>query len=170
MIISRDVFNSEHFGIEMGNVVVDKKYNANEFKCVLQNLPDYKIYKHLTLRIPTADKVTANAALEAGFTLCDTLVEWAFLYNKSVLKPIEHKVILRDCEQRDLDALKEIAKNSFKIDRFHSDPNLDNKLCDEYYEKWLENSYNGYAEKIIIAEYQGHGVRWVRERCSTMPS
>ena len=46
-----------------------------------------------------------------------------------------------------------IAKGSFEKDRFHSDRHLNRNLCDKYYEKWIENSYNGFAERVIVAEY-----------------
>ena len=159
MKIEKDNFNSNHFGIEMGNVVIGNEvFDDETFRTTLLKDDDFKNYKHLTLRIPTRDKITTNAAIKTGFSICDTLVEWIFNYSKSELPVICPKVILRECDKDDLEELKIISRNSFKIDRFHSDPSLDNNLCDSYYEKWIENSYYGYAEAIIVAEYSGNVV------------
>lgn len=88
----------------------------------------------------------------------DTLIEYYFDFNHAKLPSIEHKCILRDACQEDLKILKHIAKVSFSADRFHSDKNLDNSLCDKYYEQWVENSFYGFADKVIVAEYQGEPV------------
>lgn len=155
MKIVVDKFNTEHFGITMGNLSLDRVYNVEDFKDAFSKIEDIKNFKHITLRIPTSDKETTNSAIKNGFSICDTLVEWIFTNGKSILPELEYKVVVRECQSNDLSQLKTIAKNSFKIDRFHSDKSLDNGLCDEYYEKWIENSYQGLAEKVFVAEYGG---------------
>lgn len=158
MKINKDEFNSKHFGIAMGNVLLDRTYSEKDFAHAMQNLEELKKYCHLTLRVLTNDKVTTNSALKFGFSICDTLVEWMFSLKNPSLPKMEYKVLVRECEEEDLPYIKEIAKSSFKIDRFHSDPNLDNNLCDLYYEKWTENSFYGFAEKVLVAIYNNEVV------------
>ena len=161
MKINKDEFNSKHFNVLMGNVCLDKIYSEKEFKNELSGLEDFKEYQHLTLRIPSNDKITANSAFRFGFKLCDTLVEWLFLLKSNFLPEMNYKVDIRECSEEDLPSIKHIAKSSFVIDRFHSDPNLDNDLCDLYYEKWIENSYYGFAEKVFVAVYNNDVVGFI---------
>ncbi len=159
MRIVKDQFNSEIFQMQMGNVLLeDGEETKKEDFAQLQNLAMTEGYSHMTLKVPSTDKDVLNLALKDGYILADTLIEYVFDMQKAHLPQMEHKCTLHDCRAEELSALKEIAGNSFVIDRFHSDEHLDNKLCDLYYEKWIENSYHGFAEKVIVAEYNGEPV------------
>ncbi len=155
MYIEKDIFNSEIFQMNMGNIVLDqeKEYKKSDF----ENLFKYD-FQHLTVKIPAQQKQILNEVLKAGFMLMDTLTEYIFVVKRAQLPQIQHKCRLRNCRNEDLKRLKDIASSSFKRDRFHSDPYLNNELCDLYYKKWIENSYNGFAEKVIVAEYNGEPV------------
>jgi len=159
MRVMKDKFNSEIFQMGMGNLTVDagavvtvQTLNMIEEEAKKQGL------SHITVKIPSSDKQNLNVILQNGFNLTDTLIEYFFDMKKATLPDINHKCILRDAQEKDLETLKTIARKSFEIDRFHSDEHLDNELCDKYYEKWIENSYNGFAEKVIVAEYDGEAV------------
>lgn len=159
MKVSIDKFNTEIFGIKMGNIQIDDRESIScEDIRTAQKEWINDGFAHVTGHISTDNKKLLNMFLTNGFYIADTLVEYVFYFNKSVLSTVENKVVLRDCTRKDLPAMKSIAKNSFKVDRFHSDQHLDNKLCDRYYEKWIENSYNGFADKVIVAEYNGEPV------------
>lgn len=159
MKIIKDKFNSEIFQIQMGNVGVEsgenvttKVWKEQEQKAKQEG------FSHLTIKIPSTDKKLLNQMLTNGFTLADTLIEYVFDMKKAHLPEMWHKCKLHDCREEEIEALKKIAKKSFEIDRFHSDESLDNDRCDLYYEKWIENSYNGFAEKVIVAEYNDEPV------------
>ena len=156
-----DKFNSEHFGISMANLSIDKNYTSSEFAEELLKTENFKNYDHITLRISCDDKETTNSAIKNGFFICDTLVQWAFMNGQSLLADIEYKVQIRECNETDLPFLKDIARKSFKIDRFHSDKSLNDDLCDSYYEKWIENSFRGFAEKVFVAEYEEKPVGFI---------
>ncbi len=155
MRIVKDQFNTEIFRIGMGNLFLEEGETSNprSIMQIEQNAKEQKI-SHITIKIPTKNKRTLNTFLHSGYQLTDTLVEYFFDVKKE-LPSVEHRCILRDAVKEDLDTLKLIARESFKIDRFHSDEHLSNELCDKYYEKWIENSFYGYAEKIIVAEHNG---------------
>lgn len=142
--------------MKMGNVLLEKEdvITMHELK-QLEEQAEKDGYQHLTVRIPSADKKTLNTILKCGYILADTLIEYFFDMRKAVLPHIDYKCLLRDAEEKDLATLIKIAGESYKIDRFHSDEHLDNRLCDKYYEKWIENSFYGFADKVIVAEYQG---------------
>lgn len=159
MKIVTDKFNSEIFNLSMGNVEYpkDNGFTPEDMDRVLAEALDRK-YEHLTVKIPSKDKESLNIALRRGFAFVDTLVEYFFDFNRAKLPLMNHKCILRDACQEDLETLKHIAKVSFSADRFHSDKKLDNALCDKYYEQWIENSFLGFADKVIVAEHQGKPV------------
>lgn len=152
MKIVKDDFNSQIFKMEMGNVFIDNEIKSFE-QFVAEEQEKKEHFNHLNLKVDTNNKLLLNFALASGYYLVDTLVEYLFVKNKSILPKLEHKCCLRDFKKNDLKEIKTIAKNSFKIDRFHSDTNLKYEDCDLYYEKWIENSCNGFAEKVIVATY-----------------
>ena len=60
MKINKDDFNSNHFNMLMGNLCLNRIYTEDEFENELSNLKDFNAYNHLTLRIPTNDKITVK--------------------------------------------------------------------------------------------------------------
>ena len=90
--------------------------------------------------------------------IADTLVRYTFDFEKATLPQMQYKCELGDCKKEDLESLKEISRTVFKIDRFHSDDSLPNDLCDQYYSRWIENSFNGLADKIVVAYYNNEPV------------
>lgn len=159
MQIIKDQFNSEIFQMKMGNLLLeDGEKIEKEAFLQLEEKAKEEGYAHVTLKVASTDKESLNIALREGYILADTLIEYVFDMKKASLPQIEHKCTLHDCKEEELEALKQIAGNSFVIDRFHSDEHLDNKLCDLYYAKWIENSYHGFAEKVIVAEYNNEPV------------
>lgn len=63
---------------------------------------------------------------------------------------------IRDAVQDDLGAIAKLAKDSYKMDRFHLDPNLPQKRCDLLFEQSTINSLTeGLADILYIAEVNG---------------
>lgn len=158
VLIERDNWNSEHFELLMGNLsikLIDSEYDDD----LLGNLINLAIneakkrnFKHLTCKIDTNFKNAVYYLEKENFNIMDTLVTYIFSYEKNKLNEVNHQCSIRDCETRDLSDLKRIAKKSFEIDRFHADKRLENRKCDEYYEQWVENSFNGLADKVLVAD------------------
>lgn len=162
--VDLDKFNSEHFGLQMGNMSVTLNDRTTDSDKVLEGvsagLADARRegFQHVTCQVDTGDKTVANVIVQNGFRIVDTLVTYCFWIGKSVLPEITHRCTLGDCREEDIPYLRKIARTSFKIDRFHSDPALRNDLCDLYYEKWFENSCHGFADKVSVAYHNGKPV------------
>lgn len=161
MKITLDRFNTEIFIMKMGNI----NFCQNEEKQVreedigeLEKIGREKEYKHLTVKIKSPHKKTINEFLKRGYMLADVLVEYCFDFSRSKLPKIEHKCKLEDCKEDYIKNLKEIAGKSFIYDRFHTDPYLNNENCDKYYERWIENSYHGFADRVITAIYNNEPI------------
>lgn len=148
-LIEVDSFNSDIFNLKMFNVYV---YNEGVDVSNIIDLAFKNDINHLSVKISTSNKTLLHKFEENGFKLMDTLVTYRFEYSKKVLINMEHQCILRDAQKDDLKTMMDFAGNSFKIDRFHSDPSLDKSAADRYYSKWIENSVNGLSDRVIVAE------------------
>lgn len=153
--IQFDEWNSFHFKKNMGNVSLNlfKEVEPDNLLDIMNdvvNKAKEKGFEHLTFKVDTNQKKIIQSLIKKQFLLVDTLISYIYDFKKVKLKDMEHKCSFRDPNDQDIEILKDISKKSFSIDRFHSDPSLDNKLSDEYYEKWIENSYKGLADKIIV--------------------
>lgn len=160
-IVEIDSFNSQNFGLNMGNLELSydskKEINCSDYKNLvneLLNLATIENYEHITVKIDTDVVFLTKPFIENNFQMTDTLVTYKYNYDDK-LKPIQHRVILDDCTDDDIERLAYLAQNAFKYDRFHSDESLDSVLCDEYYKKWIINSYNGFADRVIVAYKDG---------------
>lgn len=156
MIVKQDIFNSEIFKMKMGNITLEK----DDIHLDDSFIDDCKKegYEHISVKVPTPNKKLLNEFLKEGFYLTDTLFEYVYYFDGRKMPEINHKTILRDYKESDLEGLMAIAKGSFDFDRYHSDENLDNELCDKYYETWIYNSCHGFADKIIVSEFNNEVV------------
>ena len=157
MRVIKDEYNSAIFRIQMGNVLLEEKEytQGNLDVSNIIRLARENSFDHLSVKVPTEYKKNFNSFLKQGFYLTDTLVRYIHVFGEGKLPDIRSKTIIRDYKPNDVDALMAIAKSSFVFDRFHSDKSLDGALSDKYYERWIYNSCNGFADKVIVSEHNG---------------
>lgn len=70
-------------------------------------------------------------------------------------------VLVRSWKPADIPVLKAIARDSHKDGRFLSDKRFSIESRDLFYPTWIENSCNGYADRVLVAEYSGQVVGYV---------
>jgi len=124
---------------------------------LIKRCKDLKI-EHLSCRVDTADLACINALEEVGFKLMDIVVTYCFDFAKSSLKELEYPFRIRSQEREDIESIVALSKLSFKnyIDRFHSDPTLDDQSCDQLYAEWARNScLRLVADQVFVAEGKG---------------
>lgn len=167
--VEEDRFNSEHFGIRMGNMdisPVDPYANISHLE-IGEALEEAiaatgrEGYQHLTCKTDPGCKPLMHGLESKGFLLVDTLVTYQFDFAKASFPSMVHRCEIRESREDELDRLKDMTRKAFKIDRFHSDPALSNELCDTYYTQWLENSYHGFADKMFSAYLNGELVGFI---------
>ena len=151
MIISKDLFNSYIFELNMGNLQITEKELSEISNDEIVSIVSNSNFDHLTLHISSERKDLLNRLSRIGFYLGDVLVELE-LKNNSISPINSSNVCYREFNCNDVDDIKKIARESFIIDRYHTDKNLPSHLCDRYYAEWAHNSCNGFAEGIIVAE------------------
>lgn len=79
----------------------------------------------------------------------------------SVLTVASRDDAMRLSTPADVPFLKAIARASHRDSRFYYDSHFPRDRCDALYETWIEKSCHGYADAVVVAEYQGHPVGYV---------
>lgn len=112
-------------------------------------------YKLVSIRIDSDDSVGIHLLEEFGFKLMDVTVTLS-TKTKNLGKIIfKDQIVIRNHLSSDLSAIKELAGNAFAHNRFYNDKRLPPSRSNLLYKKWAENSCNGKADKVIIAESKG---------------
>jgi len=161
--VYKDEFNSQIFERMMGNLEIGN-FDGTNIQHLREKVSDGIVsaknagFKHLTCKVDTGNKLVIHTLEQCGFQLMDTVMTYVFDFGRNQLACVKTECKMGDCTEKDLPIIKEIAKIAFKIDRFHSDASLPDELCDKYYEKWIENSFNGFADRVIVAYYHGEAV------------
>lgn len=148
--INIDEFNSGIFGMKMGNIIYENGISIND---ILVEANKEK-FDHISIKIDTNDLSVCNDFLSHGFYLVDTLLSYKFEYNKTEILDYQYssEVIIEPVNKAEVDKVCQIAYNSFFNDRFHNDPLLDNDMCNLYYETWIRNSCNGFADLVLVGK------------------
>lgn len=164
--IQEDTFNSKHFGLKMGNMTIRQTEGDNNVSILEQSrfLAHVEMkaakegFEHLTCKIDPNYKNSIYALENRLFLLTDTLITNCYDFNRNLGKEAKFTCEVGDVQEKDIPKLKEIARNSYKMDRFHSDPTLPNELCDQYYERWIENCCHGFADVVKVGYLDGEPV------------
>ena len=61
----------------------------------------------------------------------------------------------RFARESDLPALRAIARTAHHDTRFYFDEHFERNTCDLLYETWIENSFRGFAQSVLVAEADG---------------
>jgi len=103
---------------------------------------------------------TVKLAEQARFHLVDVRVTLAAkLEGWTPMRPA--KACVRLFRTEDLPTLRAIARVSHRDSRFYYDRNLPHPLCDALYEAWIENSTQGYAQAVLVADVHGEPVGYI---------
>ncbi|WP_205454737.1 GNAT family N-acetyltransferase [Clostridium botulinum] len=160
-------FDTQHFGIIMANLNENHTIDISKFEIddiekifeVVIKQCKIKRINHIALKTATKDYKIIHAAEKKGFVLENVSMEYAFDYSVEKIRDITSLCKIRESTKDDLKTVLAISKDTFKnFSRFHYDENLSNQKADELYEKWIINSFKGYADKILVAENNGEVV------------
>ena len=154
MRIENDEFNSEIFKKRVGRISdVKGEENNDEIEHIVK-IALAKDYDFLFIKINTLFQNTVNRLIKNGFNLISTQVTYCLKCGNSNSQNIHlsEGVLFRRLEKKDIPQISNIAKISFSIDQFHVDKDLDDQLCDKYYEQWAINSCNGLADDVFVLD------------------
>lgn len=106
------------------------------------------------------DPATARIAQRRGFRMVDVRVT---LEAPSGGTPSLGGV--RVWRREDLEALRAIARLSHRDSRFYCDGNFPRDRCDELYAAWIERSCAGYADEVLVLDWDGQAAGYVSCHC-----
>jgi len=173
LLISQDHFNSKIFGMKFGNVIdYEKEISSEEIVDIITR----NEFDFLGIKIDSKDFKVIYNFQKAGFYLVDCLVTYEFDSSKMPVPSEDFNIsFAQKVGENDITRLANIAADVFKIDRFHSDPNLSRLDADEYYRSWVFNSFSGFADGAIlpmidnkIVGFTTYKINNVNEETSTM--
>lgn len=164
--IEEDAFNSKHFGLKMGNMTIQQTQEGEAvsaleqagFLAHVEAEAAKEGFEHLTCKIDPNHKNCIYALENRMFLLTDTLITNCYDFTRNLEQKASLTCEVGDVQERDVPTLMEIARSSYQMDRFHSDPTLPNELCDQYYERWIENCCHGFADVVKVGYLDGKPV------------
>ena len=159
MKVVTDTFNSDIFGMKMGNIIdIPSHCTASDIHQLIEKARREQ-YKHLNVKVNVSDKVHTNMFLAKGFELVDTQLMYCIDTEQHYShKDTKETVRFRGYQAEDKAQIINIAKSAYVIDQYHSDSKLDNTLCDIYYSEWAKNCCEGLADKVLVAVVSDHKV------------
>lgn len=64
-------------------------------------------------------------------------------------------VVVRPSEEKDIPALRALARTNHRDTRFYYDPNFTDAQCSALYDVWMDKSCKGYSDIVLIADVGG---------------
>ncbi|MEP4378227.1 MAG: GNAT family N-acetyltransferase [Alphaproteobacteria bacterium] len=104
-------------------------------------------------RVPVADLARPQALRAAGFTLVDTSL--SFLRTGRV-ETAQFNADVGMGDPDDADHVARIAGENFRTDRFHADPEIDDRIADRIKADWARNFFAGQrGEWMVVGRQNG---------------
>jgi len=96
---------------------------------------------------------TVRVAGRHGYELMEVRVEYELGDLDRMMKtyPSREGFTYRGAVPADMPGLKAIARESFLDSRFYVDARFPREKCDALYERWVEQSTQGFADEVLVA-------------------
>ena len=163
-LVTRLAFDSDLLGLSCGRIAAMGAQNELDAISVVQKAIDLASsleIEHLSVRCDADDLMLLDALQACGFDPVDAIL--TFTRSLQDYSPVAVDPQIRLASAADAEAVGEIARTAFSIDRFHSDPLIENARADELHYQWAKNSVLGTAaDAVIVAtDDQDHPVGFV---------
>jgi len=103
-----------------------------------------------------ADQIPSIYALQsAGFYLTDCVLDYVIELEEPIAGQTQDGYVIRPARPEDLQGTVRLVERSFEhhFGRFHSDPKISRAEAARFYPRWIEDSFRGYADTIVVAEH-----------------
>jgi GNAT superfamily N-acetyltransferase len=165
-------WDTKHFQMKMGKVFPFITPNADPHSPATLQWAQNKLaqllskaksanYDYLSVLAHPEDTVGQFVLTRAGFELMDTTVLYELELSERIAMQTDSSIKLRVATEADIISLQEISEICFgerknNINRFNSDPHLDQDKVKDLYRQWIYNSLGGrnMADLVIIAQWE----------------
>jgi dTDP-4-amino-4,6-dideoxy-D-galactose acyltransferase len=110
------------------------------------------------------DPTTVRCAEDGGFRLVDVRVTATVPATRLASSAQSEDllgVVIRPAIETDVDALRGIARESFRTTRYYFDPHFPRTKCGLLYERWIAESCRGFADAVFVADMEGTPVGYI---------
>lgn len=164
--IERANYDSEHFGVELGQIpflitsdeLCHDAAEQEEFASQILERARRRGFRHLSLSLPAEDVNSLRLLQKMDFRITGTLVTYWHTLSENHLAIVTAESI-RDCRREDIPSLRRIAARCFSdrsqnVNRFNTDPFFDDaEKIGGVYADWIENAINGImADHVFVYE------------------
>ena len=106
---------------------------------------------------------SVRLAEKYGFHFVDIRLtfEYALVRNGVPDRLGNNVVEVRPSVPDDVPYLREIARKSYIHSRYYFDTGFPRERCEAFYTEWIEKSCYGYADQVLVAEFDGRPVGYV---------
>lgn len=169
LLLQRLAHDSDLLGMPMGgipflNVRADHPDPGDVLRALLLSLPylvQREAYHHVSVRIDSADIAAYHELTDAGFRLMETLVSMAYDTERrgtGVVDPREFGFdgVIRTVAPGDHDAVAELARRRFTLNRYHLDASIPADRAGELMARWARSYCEDENDcQVWIAESAG---------------
>ncbi len=106
------------------------------------------------------DAQTSPLAERNGFLHTDVRLTFERTFTENFPVPLRADSV-RLAREGDLEVLKAIARTGHRDTRFYFDQHFERAKCDLLYETWIENSFSGFAQAVLVAEVNAEAVGYI---------
>src|SRR5215471_2145184 len=152
-------WDSDFFGYRIGRTVAER-LTEQELQSVRNWCRDERIDCLYFLADPADEKGLGRLETE-GFQLLDERMTLKRSGEPSSRELEPSRALVRPDLDSDLAGLKEIARRSHRNTRFWKDGHFSPARCEALYERWIENSCAGQAERVLVAEWEGQPAGYI---------
>ncbi len=153
-------WDSEFFGVRIARVF-SRRLDAAAVRRILKWC-DAASIACLYFLADAGDPATVQHAEANGFRLVDVRVTLdRRLGDASREEAARRDGVVRTARPADVPELRAIARVSHHDSRFYQDGGFPALRCDALYETWIERSCNGYADTVLVADFDGRPAGYV---------
>jgi dTDP-4-amino-4,6-dideoxy-D-galactose acyltransferase len=155
-------WDSEFFGLRIGRVNANRLTPATA--AAISEWCETNSIDCLYFLADSADPESVRLAEHHGFRLVDIRVTFEKQLGREVVEEKGGAAVegmIRPSRPEDIPALRAIAGVSHHDTRFYFDPNFPPARRDALYETWIEKSCNGYADAVLVAEFDNTAVGYI---------
>jgi len=130
----------------LSKIIGKPVYHLQNFSTSFEekDLPKNKMF--IWCKVPVEDVERLTCLQNLGFYLVDTNIKFS-LSKKIILKNSSN---IRFAKSSDELAVRSLAKNAFKYNRFNKDPNIAKEIASKIKEDWVGNFFLGKRGKWMI--------------------